>query len=792
MSSEESVFSTNPQSWTLSIDFGTSSTVAVASLADGRSEVVEFGGERRMPSVVLVDDDASFVVGQSALSLSGSRPDRAIRSPKRRLGDATPVILGGKPYPPVELAAAVFRHVSDEAVARMGGVAPEQVRLTHPATWNRPLQQRLLEAATKAGLEPAVLVPEPVAAALSMGPDAVAVEGVIAIYDLGGGTFDTTVVRATPVGFDVIGHPRGDGAIGGELFDEMLMNHVGSRLDADVWERLQVSDEPGWHQAASRLLAECRRVKEALSAHPYGEVVVSHPDGMTNERVTRDEIEAVVAPHIEESIRLLQRTIDDAGVAVGDLSGIRLIGGSSRMPIVARMIADAFPGVRLLDHGDPRTAVALGAALVDPTDSQIDFAGSADRSTLDEEVHADRTPSSPPVRPTSSRPPQVDPPADVPHQSPADLPAESPTASPAASPTMVGPSGGTTIEPPPAWTPQPVAAQPVTPQPVPLGFAQPASPQPAAAGAGLGPAPSPPPGGVNQNRSGGSELFTPQRMAFAGVGVVLLLVIGGMFAVLRPDGNGDGDDETATISSPSSIGGGGGGSQVITSPPTTAPPTTPSPTTAPPTTAPPTTPPTTTGSSQTTFAPGGLSESVALTALVDSSAFPDGWTESSYDPDAGVNLCDIGLSFEPLVETGRAWEMNSGELFAAITNTVVVFETEEQAIQTIAEDRQLAEVCPSDTVVLGGIEFIAAVSQIDDFTEFGFGDEQTEASIVLLNAEQDLAFYVFVIEHRWGRSIIRTEINASVLLGGEDDNGLSELYLNVTRQSFERSTDLPR
>src|SRR6478735_868731 len=302
------------QSWILSIDFGTSYTLVAAKVGDRAPEVLEIGGERRIPSVVMVEASGSIVVGRAADDLSGSNPTSTLRAPKNRLGDQAPVVLAGRPYQVVELVAALLRSVYDEAVAQMGG-PPTEVRLTHPATWNRPRLNRLIEAARKAELPDPALVPEPVAAALAYAAEVgVPDGGRLVVYDLGGGTFDTAVVTARRGGFVVEGRPGGDQTVGGELFDELVMNHVGEQLDADDWERIQVADEPKWQQVGASLRKEARRAKEALSVHPYADLLVPLPDGLVQLRITRDEFEQIVAPYIDETVNLLRRCIVDAGV----------------------------------------------------------------------------------------------------------------------------------------------------------------------------------------------------------------------------------------------------------------------------------------------------------------------------------------------------------------------------------------------------------------------------------------------------------------------------------------------
>ncbi|HRE03549.1 MAG TPA: Hsp70 family protein, partial [Ilumatobacteraceae bacterium] len=211
-------------SWILAIDFGTSYTVAASKVDDRPPEVIEIGGERRVPSVIMVGQDGEVVVGRVADDLSATHPESTLRAMKNRLGDQAPVVLDGRPHQVVALVSALLAQVYAEASRQMGE-PPTEVRLTHPATWNRPRLNRLLEAAAKAGLPNPALVPEPVAAALSFASEVGVPAGAhVVVYDLGGGTFDTAVVTSNGSGFNIVGRPSGDQNIGGELFDEIIVN----------------------------------------------------------------------------------------------------------------------------------------------------------------------------------------------------------------------------------------------------------------------------------------------------------------------------------------------------------------------------------------------------------------------------------------------------------------------------------------------------------------------------------------------------------------------------------------
>lgn len=350
--------------WTLAIDIGTTSTVVTTRVGSSRAEVVEVDGQRTIPSIVFVDDDGSLPVGTTAVQLAATRPDRAVRAPKRRLDDDGPIVVAGRALTAVELVAALLDHGAREALRRHGA-SPTVVRLTHPVAWSERARQRLEEAARRAGLFEPHLVAEPIAAAHSL-IERPPVGGRVAIYDLGGETFDTVALEVVDGGFELASRALGSRSVGGELLDEMIMARVGERLAPEIFDQLVVSEEISWVRANVELRSACRAAKEAVSSHPYAEVAVTTPAGLISERLARTEIEELAAPLVEETMTLLGHVIDEAnGVDV-----VHLVGGGSRMPVVAAMVRERWPGVSVGETGDPRVAVAVGAAtLVVPTDA---------------------------------------------------------------------------------------------------------------------------------------------------------------------------------------------------------------------------------------------------------------------------------------------------------------------------------------------------------------------------------------------------------------------------------------
>jgi hypothetical protein len=363
-------------SWILAIDFGTTTTSAAMGV-DGRAEVVEIDGAARMPSVVLATDSGELVVGAAAEAQVALSPERAERTPKRRLGDEM-MLLGPRPVRPVEAVAAILRTIAGEAIRRQGGQPPSELRLTHPARWGSVRREKLAEAAALAELPVPVFVPEPVAAAVHFLDERIDDGAFVAVYDLGGGTFDTAVLRRAGEGFDVVGLPGGDERLGGEAFDERLFTHVGDRLaeqSPEAWESLRFSTDRSWRKVGHDLRLEVRRAKEALSSNAEYTVYVGSPVDATV-LITRDELESLIVSDVTATVDELEATVQRAGIAIDDLAAVNLAGGSSRIPLVTRLVAERF-GQLPQTWGDPKAAVALGAVKATRLTSLASAGGSA-------------------------------------------------------------------------------------------------------------------------------------------------------------------------------------------------------------------------------------------------------------------------------------------------------------------------------------------------------------------------------------------------------------------------------
>ncbi len=358
--------------WDLAIDFGTSFTTT-ATLAGGRAEVLEIDGSKYVPSLVCVDEDGAILVGRDALNESAMAPDRTERVPKRALVASEQVLLGERTVATVDLVAAVLERVAGEAVRRFSGRRPGRVVLTHPARWQAGGLElrRLAEAAERAGLSEPDLVAEPVAAAhhyvrTGSGDQAVPDGGMIGVYDFGGGTFDTAVLRRRGVGFELAGSPGGDVALGGEDLDaafmEILAEHA-EALDPDRWHELWEAEGRVAERHRTTLRRDVTEAKEALSRLPAFNLWVPGYDDEI--RVTRREYERAVEPLLARSVVELRDTIARAGTTPDALVDVYLTGSTSRTPRISTLLADLLghvPGMR----DDPKAVVALGALATVP------------------------------------------------------------------------------------------------------------------------------------------------------------------------------------------------------------------------------------------------------------------------------------------------------------------------------------------------------------------------------------------------------------------------------------------
>ncbi|MEU4564274.1 Hsp70 family protein [Actinoplanes sp. NPDC023936] len=337
----------------LGIDLGTTHTAAAVSTG-GHVESVRLGARRmEIPSAVFVKDDGELLVGEAAERRGRDEPGRLAREFKRRLGDSVPILAGGMPFSAHALTGKLLRFVLDTVTRGQGG-PPARVALTYPAYWGPYKREQLDQAIRLADAGPVRLLSEPEAVARWRN---VASGQTVAVYDLGGSGFDVAVLRREGDTFTLLGTPEGVDQLGGGDFDAAVYAHVLGALDG-----VDLGD-PETAPALARLRRDCVEAKESLSFDTEVTVAVAVPGRHTRVRISRSVFEGLIALPVRDTADATRRALRSAGVTADDLSGILLAGGSSRIPLVRRVLADEF-GPLVAADAHPELSVALGAASI--------------------------------------------------------------------------------------------------------------------------------------------------------------------------------------------------------------------------------------------------------------------------------------------------------------------------------------------------------------------------------------------------------------------------------------------
>jgi actin-like ATPase involved in cell morphogenesis len=501
-------------SYQVGIDLGTTFTAAAVH-RDGRSNIFSLGSQTAaMPSVVLLREDETELTGEAAVRRALNEPERVAREFKRRLGDTTPIIVGGAPYSAEQLMARLLTKTLGDIAQREGG-APDRIAITHPANWG-PYKIDLLQQAVRIAGIPSDRVDyltEPEAAAVSYATQERVEPGeIVAVYDLGGGTFDAAVLRRTESGFEIIGRPEGIERMGGIDFDAAVFAHVNRALDGKLQEL--DPEDPMVMSGVARLRDECVEAKIALSSDTDATIPVLLPNLTTEVRITRSEFEALIRPSLADSIAAMHRAIESADITAADVSKVLLVGGSSRIPLISQMVSSEL-GRPVAVDADPKHAVALGAAAF--ASGAASGAASAPTSGSGDALTA----------------------ASAAAAAPLIVPADEVAG--AGAPTLPP----TEQQPVHTEPTQPMPAQPAPTPPVPNEAAAAAAMPTAPAAPPMAPSAPPPGGAPAAAQAGGSG---SSKLPLVIGAIVAVLVIGiGAFVVLGGGGDSDDDATDTTV-----------------------------------------------------------------------------------------------------------------------------------------------------------------------------------------------------------------------------------------------------
>ncbi len=343
----------------IGIDLGTTNS-EVAVLRDGRPQVLEVDGSRILPSIVGIADDGTLLVGQAARNQYALYPERTIRSVKRRMGEDVRLSMGDQSYTPQEISALILKRLKRAAEEQLGAAVGKAV-ITVPAYFSDAQRQATRNAGELAGLEVVRIINEPTAAALAYEVDAQQARTIL-VYDLGGGTFDCSVVRAGSEITEVLAS-HGNNHLGGDDFDAKLIEHVVDHLKEQ--HDCDPSQEPA---AMARIMRACEAAKIALSDAPYARIDEEYllpernPPVNLSMEISRIDYEAMIEGYLDETLEAVHTALKGAELTVTDIDEVVLVGGATRTPAIQQRLEEML-GMQPRAEVDPDLCVAAGAAI---------------------------------------------------------------------------------------------------------------------------------------------------------------------------------------------------------------------------------------------------------------------------------------------------------------------------------------------------------------------------------------------------------------------------------------------
>ena len=343
----------------IGIDLGTTNS-EVAVVQDGKVTIISDSGQMIIPSFVGLDDSGSVLVGQDAKNQYQAYPERTVKSIKRRMGEETKVQMGDSSYSPQEISAIILKKLKSMAEAYLGEEIGKAV-ITVPAYFSDAQRRATREAGEIAGLEVVKMINEPTSAALSYETGHYGGRRIM-IYDLGGGTFDVSVVRMEDGVIEVVAS-HGNNHLGGDDFDHKIVEYIIEHLKNE-----HKVTEPLSAQAMARIERAAENAKKVLSDHPFASISEEYLLENNNVPVNlsldlaRHEYENMIISFIDETLEAVHTALNSADLTVSDIDEVLLVGGSTRTPLVIRRLGEEF-GFHPRREVDPDLCVATGAAM---------------------------------------------------------------------------------------------------------------------------------------------------------------------------------------------------------------------------------------------------------------------------------------------------------------------------------------------------------------------------------------------------------------------------------------------
>ncbi|MDQ6975116.1 MAG: Hsp70 family protein [Mariprofundaceae bacterium] len=345
----------------IGIDLGTTNS-EVAVVLDKEIKIIETDGRSMLPSVVGLDDDGKMIVGIQAYNQYILHPERTIKSIKRKMGENITVPLGDQTFTPQEISAAILRCLKEQAEAYLQQAVTKAV-ITVPAYFSDQQRQATRDAGEIAGLEVVRIVNEPTAACMAFEHESEK-QKIVMAFDLGGGTFDVSIVRMEGDLVEVIGS-HGDTKLGGDDVDQLLQDELYNLLHHQ-------NDEKSFdltHLASNRLNRAAQLAKVKLSSSDFTSIIEDNLTSKDNQTLhfetefTREDLDSLIQPLLIKTLNSVHKALAEAKVSIADLDEILLVGGSTRIPAISKMLEEEF-AIKPRTDIHPDLAVAYGAGVM--------------------------------------------------------------------------------------------------------------------------------------------------------------------------------------------------------------------------------------------------------------------------------------------------------------------------------------------------------------------------------------------------------------------------------------------